>query len=467
MALARNWLFSWIEAHGGSRKSFLPPWTAGRRAIHWLSNSRMILSMQDEANRARFAAMIASHADALRRKRQPGGNALGRFEALAGLVCAEAATGKRAAELAGPAEMLARECRSTLSNEDGLGSRNPEELVLILQNLIRAAAALDSAGCMPAADHVSAMHGSAATLRSLRHRNGALARFHGGGSLPVDLTDRTLCRAAPGMQGSARVAMGFAHMAASDTSVIVDVAPPPVKAATETAHASTLAFEAVSGGCPLVVNCGPGSWLGAEEARAARTVSAQSTVEIEGVPASRLVLSQVFMPTQGRDIANAPSRVELFQSPGQDGLTVIASHNGYVPFFGLTHMRRLDVTRDGGRIWGEDTIWAKDGPDRLTYNRSLDASEDNALVAFARFHLHPDTRARPVRSSNRVELELPNGEVWTCGFEGLARLEIEDSTYLDEDIFEARSASQIVLRSRTINGATQFRWEFERKRGRA
>ena len=457
MAAARSWLFEWIDRYSANRRDHYSPQIAGRRAVSWLRNGTFVMAMQDRSSQASFDRALNVHADALRRRRI-GGGALARIEAAAGRLCAEVAGGRRGTELAMAAAAFARECRSVLLNNAGLASRNPEELLGVLQNLNWAAAALHSAGCVPDSDHVNGMRLAAVILKSLRHVNGSMGRFHGGGDLSEALADLAISEAGHTGPAGTELAMGYARMHSGQTSAIIDAARPPDRAASRNAHASTLAFEAVARGCRLVVNRGPGHWLGQEEQLDARSTGAHSTVEIGNESSSQLETPMVWKPKGVREFANVPGEVRVSQLPGRDGLTVIASHDGYVPSFGLTHMRRLDMARNGKRIWGEDTIWAKPGADRQTHE-GLAGVEEGFEVA-SRFHLHPDASVHMLGGQRRIEVGLPNGDAWLFRFEGHARLGIEESAYLDEFAFEVRPSSQIVLYSTTRNGTAQFRWEF-------
>ena len=458
MTAARGWLFEWIDRYSANRRDHFSPQIAGRRAISWLRNGTFVMAMQDLSSQASFDRALGVHADALRRRRNAGGGGLARIEAATGRICAEVGGGRRGTELARASGALAKECRSVLLNTAGPASRNPEELLGILQNLNWAASVLHAAECVPDSDHRDGMWLAAGILKSLRHVNGSMARFHGGGDLPAALPDLAISEA--GRTGSAGTepGMGYARVHSGQTSAIIDVARPPDRAASRNAHACTLAFEAVSRGCRLVVNRGPGHWLGQEEQLAARSTGAHSTVEIGGESSSQLETPKVWRPKGVREFANVPGEVHVSQLPGRDGLTVIASHNGYVPSFGLTHMRRLDMARNGRRIWGEDTIWAKPGADSQAHERLAGAA--GGFEVASRFHLHPDATVRMLEGQRHVEVGLPNGDSWLFRLEGHARLEIEESAYLDEFAFEARPSSQIVLHSTTRNGTAQFRWEF-------
>ncbi len=458
-ALAQRWLFEWIARYSGHRNTPFSPQITGRRLVHWLRNSRMLLAMRNARQLDQFLRAVSAHAEILRRRRLVAERGLPRIEALAGRICAEVAIGTSMPDLSRSADALARECRSAISGASGIASRNPEELFRILQNLTWAAAALDAAKCLPGEDHRNGLEISSGILRSLRHSSGAMPRFHGGGDLQVGLVDQAIAHSGSGRLARLDAVMGYTRLRAGKTTAVVDVAAPPTRSASRNAHASTLAFEAVSGGCPLIVNSGPGTGFGPDQVQAARATAAHSSVEIAGVPSSRLASPVLWMPYRDQELSSVPGKVGVSQLPGRNGQTVIASHDGYADMFGLTHMRRIDLGRAGKRLWGEDTVWTKSETDRLAYGQSLAGKEQDGLPLAARFHLHPDSLVEMMPGHSRVDVRLPNDEIWTFRFEGPARLGIEESIYLDEFSFEARPSSQIVLYSTIRSGTAQIRWE--------
>ena len=75
--------------------------------------------------------------------------------------------------------------------------------------------------------HLAAIERIAPTLRTLRHSDGGLARFHGGGRGAEGWLDHAL--ASSGVRGAQPdgLSMGYARLSAGRTSVIIDASPPP------------------------------------------------------------------------------------------------------------------------------------------------------------------------------------------------------------------------------------------------
>jgi uncharacterized heparinase superfamily protein len=68
----------------------------------------------------------------------------------------------------------------------------------------------------------------APTLRALRHSDGSLARFHGGGRGQEGRLDQALATSGVKTIRTEGLSMGFARVSHGRTSIIVDAAPPPV-----------------------------------------------------------------------------------------------------------------------------------------------------------------------------------------------------------------------------------------------
>ena len=465
--LARQWTFDWIDRSVSLPDAAWRPNIAGRRVIHLRHFEFVVLSMASDDDRAKFTAALRRHATQLSERGGSAEEGLPRTEALSGLVFAELAAGgsRRGAEMA--AEQLADACGALIAPETGIASRNPEELFTAARHLQWCASLLSAAGCLTSEKHVAVLENTASILRSLRHADGSLTRFHGGGNPQIGELDRVLAETRPTAPGASGLAMGFARMSAGRTSVIMDAAPPQTGWQSGRAHASTLAFEMVSGMAPLVVNQGPAVKFGPDAHRRARATASHSTIEIDGSSSSRLN-APVFQRANREEIyVVCPDDVRIEQLPGDDGFTMIVSHNGYAPLFGLTHMRRLDLQPDGRKLWAEDTLWARPGEDRKVFESAFGGAGRDSLPFAARFHLHPDAVVAEETNARLCKVSLGNGETWMFRFEGAARLELEPSEYFDELSGRIRQSRQIVLRSQFVSGSAQLRWEFElSQRGR-
>ncbi|MEI4488398.1 heparinase II/III family protein [Frigidibacter sp. MR17.14] len=456
---AQGWTWEWIERFGGGRGPGWTPDLTGRRLIRWINNAGLLLAGQDRAASDRYFRSLGQQTLFLSRRWGAAAPGLPRFEALAGLIHAGLALNGME-RLAGPAaKALARECTTAIDASGGVASRNPEELLEIFTLLTWSAEALTGAGRALDPRHIAAIERVAPTLRALRHADGGLARFHGGGRGVEGRLDQALAGAGVrGLPAPGATAMGYVRMAAGRTTVIVDAAPPPSGSDSDNAHASTLALELTSGRRPVVVSCGSGLAFGADWHRAGRATPSHSTLGITGFSSSRLANPGLGRRAPGRQLEDAPTEVRMELLPDEAGLRFLAGHDGYVPTHGMTHARELHLDREGRRLTGEDTLGALTPADRKRFD-VLMARTDQAGIAFdLRFHLHPDVDAALDMGGAAISLALKSGEIWVFRHDGVGTLRLEPSVYLERGRLKPRPTRQIVLSSRVMDYACQLGW---------
>ena len=103
------------------------------------------------------------------------------FEALTGMIYAGLSLEGMEEHVDPAVRALARDCAAEIDEMGGLPTRNPEELLEVFTLLTWAALSLGEAGKTPPIEVLDAIIRIAPTLRALRHSDGGLARFHGGG----------------------------------------------------------------------------------------------------------------------------------------------------------------------------------------------------------------------------------------------------------------------------------------------
>lgn len=400
-----------------------------------------------------FYRSLARQTIFLSRRWQSSSPGLPRFEALTGLLYAGLSLEGMAKHVAPAVKALARDCRSQVDAQGGIPTRNPEELLEVFTLLTWAAAALQEAGQAVHPDHQAAIERIAPTLRTLRHADGGLARFHGGGRGAEGRLDTAL--AASGIKGRAAdgLAMGYARLSAGRTSVVVDASPPPAGKASYNAHASTLAFELTSGRRPVVVNCGSGAIFGAKWRRAGRATPSHSTLCLDGYSSSRL---------GGRGkaelLTDIPKNVPIAVSQAPDGMRFEGGHDGYAKSYGLTHARTLELTFDGRGMAGEELLIALDEAAKRRFDKVPQTVALEGIPYHIRFHLHPEVDATVDMGGASVSLALKSGELWLFRHEGTAQMTLEPSVYLEKGRLRPRATKQIVLSGRAMDYATRIRW---------
>ncbi|WP_249138835.1 heparinase II/III family protein [Actibacterium sp. MT2.3-13A] len=455
---AQDWTMGWIARHGSGRGPGWSPDLTGRRMIRWINHALFLLAAQDKAGSEAYFRSLGQQTIFLSRRWAAAAPGLPRFEALTGLIYAGLTLEGMDRHVAPATRALARECRQQIGAEGGIPTRNPEELLEVFTLLTWAASVLSDAGRVSAKDHIRAIERIAPTLRALRHADGGLARFHGGGRGIEGRLDQAL--AASGVRATANtgLAMGYARLSAGRTSVIVDASAPPAAPVSQNAHASTLAFELTSGRRPVVVNCGSGVSFGEDWRRAGRATQSHSTLAIEGYSSSRLGARRLTGAQQRELLVEAPREVGVQQSAGQEGCSLTAWHDGYARTHGLIHARRLDLSFDGRSLRGEDTLGAFSDDDRTAFDRAMDRVRLQGIPYAVRFHLYPDVDAEIDMGGAAVSLALKSGEIWVFRHDGHAQLHLEPSVYLEKGRLKPRATKQIVLSSRVVDYAAQVNW---------
>lgn len=435
---AQDWVFDWIARYGAGRGPGWTPDLTGRRVIRWIHHAVMLLNGRSGADGEAFFAALSAQVRYLSRRWTAAAPGLPRFEALTGLVYAGLAlTGMEDQAETGIAA-LARDCATGIDAQGGIPTRNPEELLEVFTLLIWAAQALAEAGRPVPAPHADAIARIAPCLRALRHADGSLARFHGGGRGLEGRLDHALAASGVRPAVHAGPAMGYLRLQGGRTSIIVDAADPPGGKAGGNGHASTLAFELTSGRRPMIVSCGSGTAFGAEWRQAGRATVSHSTLALTGWSSSRLGPSG-----DGPFISRA--HVVLAQTgTGPDGTVLVAAHDGWSRSHGLTHRREMLLSPDGRRLDGQDHLAPSTQEEQALLAEILHRGA--ALPRFElRFHLHPEVEASVDMGGTAVSLVLRSGEIWVFRPEAGLMPRLEASAYLEKGRLKPRATKQIVL----------------------
>ncbi len=457
-ALAQDWLWGWIARYGRGQGAGWTPDLTGRRVIRWIHHALFLLRGQDRDKTEQFYRLLAQQAIFLGRRWRAASPGLPRIEALTGLIYAGLALQGMERLLEPAMRALARDCRAQVDQQGGIPTRCPEELLEVFTLLTWSAAALAEAGRVVPPDLLAAIDRIAPSLRTLRHADGGLARFHGGGRGAEGRLDAALATSKAKGRMPAGLSMGFARLGAGRSSVIIDAAPPPTGPASVNAHASTLAFELTSGRRPVVVNCGSGAAFGAEWRRAGRATPSHSTLTLAGYSSARLGKANDTLTGRAEWLMDAPQDVPVEMSQAPDGIRFQGGHDGYLRTHGLTHARTLELTFDGSGLAGEDLLIALNAAAQRTFDRQMDAMRLQGIAFALRFHLHPEVEATLDMGGAAVSLALKSGEIWVFRHDSRAEMQLEPSVYLEKGRLAPRAAKQIVLSGRAMDYATRTRW---------
>ena len=448
---AQDWTFEWIERYrDGSGPGWTPALT-GQRVIRWINNAVLLRAGQPAPNVEAFHLSLAQQTLFLAKRWSATPSGLPRIEALTGLIYAGLSLRGMEGHVDTAATGLAEECKLRVDAGGGVPTRNPEDLLEVFTLLNWSALTLAESGRKARPEHAAAIERIAPTLRTLRHSDGGLARFHGGGRGGEGRLDQALATSGVKKAAAPGLAMGYARLHGGRTSLIMDAAPPPRGDAAYDGHASTLAIEVTSGRRPMIVSCGSGAEFGAAWHKAGRATPSHSVLGLDGVSSSRLV-------GEGENLrlTGGPHEVHA-QQVTDDGLSgIVAGHDGYMPSHGLGYVRRIEMSSDGRMIHGEETLAAVSEAEQAKFDEAL--SRERGIPFSLRFHLHPDVDASLDLGGTAISLALKSGEIWVLRYEGKYRLQLERSVFLEKGRLEPRAAKQVVLSGVALDYATRIRW---------
>lgn len=448
---AQDWTWGWIARYGAARGPGWTPDLTGRRIIRWIHHATLLLRGRDRAQSEAFYRALAAQAVYLSRRWQAAAPGLPQFEALTGLVYAGQSLIGMGRLVAPATAALSRVCEAEVDAEGGIPTRNPEELLEVLTLLTWAASAMTEAGHPVPVAISSAITRIAPALRTLRHADGDLARYHGGGRGAEGRLDQALAAAGTRPGSVSAIAMGFVRLSGRRTSVIVDATAPPGGRAALTAHASTTAFELTSGRRALVVNCGSGESFGGAWRQAARATQSHSALGLDGASSSR------FGPA-GNTLESRAAITGSRITQGAEGSELYLAHDGWLASHGLTVSRNLTLAHDGRRLSGVDSLTALTADARRRFEDMMTTTAMTGAGFAIRFHLHPEVDAALDMADTAVSMALRSGEIWVFRFSGSASLTLEPSAYLEKGRVQPRPCTQIVLRAQARGFETRIGW---------
>lgn len=450
---ALGYVDDWIKLGRGRSGVAAEPAVAARRLISWTSNAGLLLEGVDRRRYERTTNSLGDQLIDLAARWRVAPEGYPRLITLLALVLGELCIAGHEKHLAVAEQRFAAEFDAQILPDGGHVSRNPAMLVELLLDVLplRQCYAARKRP-MPAAIDAAIMR-IMPMLRFMRLGDGGLARFNGVGAQVVDAlvsvlaydpaSDRTI-NAAPQSR--------YARLECGNSIVLADIGSPPRLVLAGQANAGALAFEFSSGPVPMIVNGGaPGpadqSWR-----PASRATASHNTIAVAGRSSSRLVRDGKLETLLLSAPICQPDRVEATVVETADGMTLQASHDGYVERYRLIHRRQLQLANDGRSLAGLDQLVPPQG--------NLGVKPD--LPYAAHFHLHPAVAPNVAETRDSVELTLRNGERWRFTAAG-ATISLEESVHF-ADISGPSDSLQLVLRG-TVRGDKDIAWRFERVDG--
>ena len=451
---AQDWTWAWIKRFGRGRGPGWTPDLTGRRVIRMINHALFLLEGRTPAESEAFYAVLAAQTRFLARRFGSAPPGMPRFEAITGLIYAGLALTGMEDSVKPAIAVLAEQCRTRISADGALPTRNPEELSEIFSLLIRAAQALGEAGMAVPVEVHDALERIAPTLRALRHADGGLARFHGGDRGLRGQLEAALVSSGVKVRPAVALAMGYARLSGGRTSVIADAAAPAAGRAGDLVHASTLAFELTSGRRPVIVSSGSGAPFGRDWQKAGRATASHSTLTLDNSSSSRLGAG-----AWGREALVSRAQVTLCQPQTfKQSQGVLMAHDGWVQTLGLTHGRELVLSSDGRKLTGQDELMALTPKDKARMKAAVAREGLRGLRYAIRFHLHPEARGKVDPGGNAVSILLRSGEIWVFRHDPGPVLTLEASVYMEPGRLQPRTCQQIVLSGKVSAAETRVDW---------
>ncbi len=426
-----------------------PAWRAdlwGRRILFWSAYAPYILSSRDMVYRSAVLNSLARgarHLDKGAEKAPPG---LARITAWAGVITAALVVQGGPVRLGKGEAGLIRALSSALHEDGGLVSRSPTEQVALVELLGQLRAVYYSTRReMPEAIE-EALADSVSALLAVTLGDERLSSWQGGNMM----SQRRLEAAVEGSGVRARAlrharGWGYQRMAAKNTVVVFDAAPPPSSRAFSGGCASTLAFELSDGANRIVVNCGGvGEALDALSpalVKGLRTTAAHSTLTLGDRNSTAI--------HEDGTLGKGVTQVELACDETGGLINVEASHDGYVRRYGLIHQRQVTLSSDGLEFRGQDSL-VTEGKKRR-----------GEPVPFAvRFHLAPAVEVATTADGQGALLRVKGSSVWQFRCRG-GKLSIEDSLWIDGDA-KPHASQQLIVSGETPPDGTTIAWLLRR-----
>lgn len=445
--LAEKITAKWLDAHATQVTE--RAWRAdlwGRRILFWAAYAPYILSSRDMVYRSAVLNTLARGARHLDRGADKAPHGLPRIAAWSGVITAALVVQGGPARLKSGEAGLSRALAMSLHDDGGLASRSPTEQVALVETLGQLRAVYYSGRRDMPDQFAEALASSVAALLAVTLGDDALSNWQGG-----NMMNRR--RIAAACEGSGVVTRalrqargwGYQRLAARNSILIFDAAPPPPSRVLNGGCASTLAFEFSDGPNRLIVNCGgvgdAAEALPADLAQALRTTAAHSTLTLGDRNSTAI--------HEDGSLGKGVVQIELSRDETAGVPRVEASHDGYARRFGFVHRRELILSSDGKELRGEDILL----PDARRRRA--------ALVPFAvRFHLAPAVEVTSTADGQGALLRVRGSIVWQFRCRG-GTLSIEDSLWVDGDA-HPHGTLQLVIAGETPPDGTTISWALRR-----
>ena len=457
---ARELAAHWMDAFPGRPNNLFvnaPDRLAGRM-FQW---GRAFDALSDEGGRA--AESYFAQMRRLSRDRARLGAGLPVLRAASASVMFGARTAERLdAWLARGLDQLDAQLAAQVLPDGGHVSRSPLATVRALETAVVTDAVLGARGLSASAALSRAIDRMAPMVRTLRHTDGAMAVFQGGGEGRAAHIEALLA-ATPGDAPAFAYGphTGYHRLEAGGSVLLIDtagVAPHPHDAG---AHLAPLALELSTAEGRLIVNCGWHEASAERWRRPVRAAAAHSTLVLDERSPGEIAEGGLLHSAFGAAVLRGPGGMRARRKEQNSGIWLECAHDGYMESYGLKHRRKLFMGEDGDDIRGEDSLYVPAGDAPLRRDR----------VPFTlRFHFHPDVRVSLAQDLSSALLVQRGRAGWRFRTDA-GPLAVEPSVYLGGSARPVRSQQLVIRGAAYADGDGQgrdnrVRWSLRRLRPR-
>lgn len=434
--MAREMVATWIAQYPKYNATTWREDVMGTRLKSWISFHDFFCASADDRFRKDYFSSLAQQAQYLSKSLPGDLSGIPLLLAYRGLAYTGLTMEGGEKRLQQAFQGIITQIREQILPDGGHISRSPQAAFEFLQCLVDLRAALIAARKELPPVLQDAIDRIVPAVKFFRHGDGALAQFNGGQECNTHLCDTILMHS--GARGKAAQAMshsGYEKIIQGRSSLIMDAGLPLVSEYSDRAHSGLLSFEYSYGRDRVIVNCGSsaaeGKWR-----KVLRSTLAHSTLTADNRNSCQF-------DTDGRLSSRASVRAS--RQENETAAMIEATHNGYVPRFGLVHRRCVKLQEQGDALCGEDQLAGKSG------------------VPFTiRFHLHPDVQPSLSETGEEVVIRSKAGISWRFSAPGM-QVTLEDSIYAG-GCAKPAPTMQIILTGQTANALTTVNWEMRREK---
>lgn len=437
---ARLMVQSWIEAHENWHEVYWHPAILGRRVGNWIAAYDFYGESADDEFQELFLENLVRQLRHLKRSISSTLHGVDYFYAIRALAYGGLTLEGREDYLETALHLLDEQIGKQILSDGGHISRNPQQLLQVVQVLIDIRSALRQGG-YPSIEAIQ--HGldrAVQALRFLRHTDGAFALFHSAQESSEDIVKAVLMQA--GVRARPLKSLphtGYEKATKGRSVLIMDTGKPAAWPYDRGSHIAPLAFEFSHGRDRIFVNCG------------AHPTCSNWQDALRSTPAhNALIIDDRNICDLNADgsMHYRPKVVEVTRDEKTHSCLIDASHDGYVPQNGIVHRRRLYLAGNGFDFRGEESLSCMLGL----------AKAHNVAI---RFHLHPDVKVSLVKEGSEALLRLKNGVGWRFTAEG-GTLALDNSIYLGDGI-HTRKTKQLVITGSMSEDFRQFKWALQKE----